>query len=66
VKGKRLIDVVAESQDLRDKFLCIKGDLLGSVAYWDEDNDNALTIDDLEVTLTYNMGLNEWILVKEY
>lgn len=68
--GKRLVDVLSESYDIRDRFVCVEGAQRGRVLYWDVENDNALSDTDLhgyKVNLAFSHGgtdTNKWVIIK--
>jgi hypothetical protein len=69
MNGKRLIEVMAESDNINDKFLCIEGNWLGDLLHWDSNSKGTLkdrngnSIDIYFSTPTDN-PVNKWIIVK--
>lgn len=67
---KRLISVLAQSHDLRDEFLCVKGEFTGARLYWDK---KMLVLrnkeNDKPVHVGFSHGgesMSEWIIIRNY
>jgi hypothetical protein len=72
MKMNRLISVLAQSHDIRDEFLCVKGEFQGVTLYWDYTHpQNALRNKEngRPVHVGFSHGgnsMSEWIIIRNY